>query len=250
MKAESAMGPASPVRRLTAADLPHALALQREVGASVPVGFLRGKTESQLNDYLRGLTGAAYGAFEGGALQAMGLLRVPGPGRPNVGTAFPRVRKTDWPFHTAVLEHDLVAPAARGRGLQRMLIDVRIEAARQAGMRWLCAGVQLANIASWRNLLSQGLVIVDGVFMQGQSLLALLLPLDETGFETGAARQGWVLAGDAVGHEKALRAGYLGVRAAMGGTVLYEREVIDIGAGKFQAPPDVLATSLRCPAHP
>jgi GNAT superfamily N-acetyltransferase len=219
--------PVSAVRRLTASDLPRALALQHEVSASLPDGFLRGKTERELHDYLCGLAGVADGVSGGGALQAMGLLRLPSPGHCNVGAAFPHVRKSDWPLHSAFLEHALVAPAARGRGLQRALIDARIAAARRAGMRWLCAGVQLANTASWRNLLCAGLVIVDGRFSQGQALLALLMRLDEPGIETHAAHQGWVFAGDAAGHEKALRAGYLGVRAAMGGTVLYQLEVVE-----------------------
>ncbi len=237
---------ALPVRRLTVDDLPQALKLQQQVSAGVPDGFLRGKTESELHDSLRGLAGAAFGAFDGNALLAMGLLRLPGLGHANGGAAFPRVTKSDWPFHAAVLEHALVAPAARGHGLQRALIRARIAAARHAGMRWLCAGAQLANAASLRNLLSQGLVIVDGRFSHEQSVLALLLPLGKPGFATQAAHQRWVLVGDASGHEKALRAGYLGVRSAIGSTVLYQREVTDVAASNSNA----LPTSLHCPARP
>jgi hypothetical protein len=212
------------MRLLTAADLPAAIALQRHVESDLPSGFIRGKTESELAAYLGGAAGVAYGVCGGEVLLSMGLLRLPTRQHPLSGECFPLVPEADWPLRTGILEHALVLPSARRSGHQQTLIGARIaHAKRCAGVRWIGAGVQLANAASWRNLMRGGLVMVKSRSLAGRTLVALLMSLDEAVLQTRPADQRWVIEQDAAGHAAALGAGYFGVRPGLGGTVIYQR---------------------------
>ena len=91
-------------------------------------------------------------------------------------------------------------------------------------MRWICAGVQLANVASWRNLTRSGLVIGKSRTQAGRTLLALLISLDNAVLRTGRSDQRWIIEQAAEGHAAALSAGYFGVRPGLGGTVIYQRQ--------------------------
>ena len=223
---------ATRIRALTAADLPAAVALQRQVERDLPAGFLRGKTEEELAAYLQGHVGVAYGVCSGATLLSMALLRLPAAKHPLSGECFPFVPEADWPLRAAILEHAMVYPGARRSGYQQALICARIAHARRcAGVRWICAGVQLANAASWRNLLRSGLVIVKSRAQAGRTLLALLMSLDNAVLHTRLSDQRWVIEQDADGHAAALRAGYIGVRPGMGGTVIYQRQSEFVRAG-------------------
>jgi GNAT superfamily N-acetyltransferase len=223
------------VRRLSAADLDAVDALQRQVGADLPAGFMRSKGEHELMAYLDGTHGRAYGIVGQGAVWAMALLRIPSPLCPNPGPPFPRVPATDWPRHAALLENAMVHPRMRGRGLQRALTDVRIAYARAAGMRWVCAGVHFDNLASWRNLLANGMRITDSRERFGRPLLALLRPFDEMALPSNPGDRRWVRAQDAAGHRSALQAGYLGVGFTPDRCVVYQRLGAVPCAGKHRA---------------
>jgi hypothetical protein len=211
-------------RLLTAADLLAAIALQRHVESDLPAGFIRGKTEAELAAYLGGAAGVAYGICSGDTLLAIGLLRLPDRQHPLSGECFPFVPETDWPLRAAMLEHAMVLPSARRSGYQQALICARIaHAKRCAGVRWICAGVQLANAASWRNLMRSGMVLVKSRTQAGRTLLALLMSLDDAVLHTRPSDQRWVIEQDAKGHAAALGAGYFGVRPGLGGTVIYQR---------------------------
>ena len=228
----AALHPTTRTRLLTAADLPAAARLQQQVGSDLPTGFLRGKTESELATYLSGRAGVAYGVSSGDMLLSMALLRLSGPQHPLTGERFPLVPEADWPLRAAILEHAMVAPAARRSGHQQALICARIAHARQcAGVRWICAGVQLTNAASWRNLMRSGLMVVRSRTQAGRTLLALLMSLDNAVLHTRLSDQRWVIEQDAGGHAAALRAGYFGVRPGMGGTVVYQRQSEFVRAG-------------------
>jgi hypothetical protein len=215
----------TPTRLLTAADLPAAVALQRQVERDLPSGFLRGKTESELAAYLGGVVGVAYGVCSGDALLSMGLLRLPTGQHPLTGECFPLVPEADWPLRAAILEHAMVLPSDRRSGHQQALICARIaHAKRCAGVRWICAGVQLANAASWRNLMRAGLVLVKSRTQAGRTLIALLMRLDDAALHTRPSDQRWVIDQDAEGHAAALSAGYFGVRPGLGGTIIYQRQ--------------------------
>ena len=61
-------------------------------------------------------------------------------------------------------------------------------------------------------------------------MLALLIGLDAA-LHTRQSDQRWVIEQDAEGHAAALRAGYLGVRHGIGGTVIYQRQSDCVRAG-------------------
>src|SRR5262249_17040541 len=137
------------VRRLAPDDLTKILELQQVVTARLSTGFLRLKSETDLRAFLDGTRGVAYGMMEGSALSALSLRRVPDRNHRTQGPPFPLVPAEDWPLSACLLENTMVRPAARGRGFQRRLFDVRISHAASARMRWICAGVHLSNVVSW-----------------------------------------------------------------------------------------------------
>lgn len=225
-----------PIRRLTPADLPALLELRATAAAGLPPGFVWPKTEAQLRAYLDGASAAFGVAGSDGALSACALLHLPAAGRPNPGPAFPRVPGADWPLRACGLEGTVVRPAARGRGLQRALVDARLAGATRAGMRWAYAGVRLDNAVSWANLLARSLVIVGMRFDPGYPILGLLRPLDLGALRTDPGDRVPVGAGDPARHQAALDAGYVGVRLATDGSVTYERLVTL--AGRLLHPDD------------
>jgi hypothetical protein len=217
---------ASPrVRRLTRRDLPAIVALQRAVGIGLPDGFVRTKSEPELHGYLDGTSGIACGIDDDGTLAAMSLLRVPSTATPNPSGAppFPRVPPADWGLHTCMLEAAVVLPAARGRGYQRAMLEARRAHGQAAGMKWICAGVQLRNLVSWSNLLGGGMAIVGMRHDLGAPLLALLGSLVGRDLDTDPGDCRAVALKDAEGHRAALDGGYIGVRLASFGSVIYQR---------------------------
>jgi ribosomal protein S18 acetylase RimI-like enzyme len=212
------------LQRLGPADLPKLLHLQQRVVADLPPGFIQSRDARELGRFLDGSAGLAFGASDAGQLQACALLRLPTLTLPNQGTGFPRVPAQDWPRHAAFLANALVAPAARGRGLHRRMLALRIERARATGMRWSCAGVALANRASWRNLLALGMRICGIRFDLGPPLLGLAMPLQPgTALACDARDELRIAARDADAHRAACERGYLGVRCAADEHVVYQR---------------------------
>jgi GNAT superfamily N-acetyltransferase len=212
------------VRMLAAADLGAVAGLQAAVAAGLPANFIRVKDEDDLRGYLDGTRGVAYGVVERGTLLAMPLLRLPGAAHPNPPgePPFPLVPAADWPCHAAFLESAMVRPAARGRGYQRALLDARMFHATMAGMKWICAGANLRNEVSWANLLARGLAIA-GLLDLGFPRIGLVAAVDAAALTTDPADRVAVAAQDQAGHQAALRDGYVGVRMAGDGTVIYQR---------------------------
>jgi GNAT superfamily N-acetyltransferase len=201
--------------------------LQAAVTAELPPYFLRGKSEADLHHYLDGTHGAAYGIVEDDHLLAMALLRLPSQAHPNAkgDPPFPIVPAADWPCHAAFLENAVVLPAARGRGYQRALLDVRMFRAAVSGMRWICSGANLRNEQSWTNLLSCGMAIV-GMIDIGFPLLGLLTAVDAPDLATDPRDRIAVPVQDRARHQAVLRDGYIGVRRMPdGGHVIYQRRV-------------------------
>lgn len=211
------------VRQLTVADLTDIVDLQETVTAGLPVGFIRAKTESELRGYLDGTLGVAYGIVEGAALLAMALLRIPNESHPNAGLPFPLVPEADWPLHACFLENTMVLPAARGRGYQRTLLDARLFHATSPKMKWICAGVHLQNSVSWTNLLAEGMVIAGIRFDPGYPVIGLLASSDASALASDASDQVLVSTRDHARHQAVLQDGYIGVRLASDGAVIYQR---------------------------
>ncbi len=218
---------AANVRRLKASDLPHIVDLQAAVAAALPAtaNFIRDKSAGELRAYLDGTRGVAYGVVDGDALQAMALLRLPSAAHRNQAgdPPFPLVPATDWPFYAAFLENAMVRPAARGRGYQRALLDVRLFRAAALGMRWICAGANLSNAVSWKNMLAKGMAIAGIRRDLGFPLIGLLAALDKTALKSDPRDCVAVDAQDQARHHAALRDGYIGVRLAADGAVIYQR---------------------------
>jgi hypothetical protein len=201
-------------------DIGRIQSLQAAVG-DVPDGFLRPKTDADVCGYLDGTDGVAYGLVEDGDLIGLGLLRIPTGPHAFTGPPFPLVPADDWPLRACFLEHGMVHPRARGRGHQRALLDARLRYAATTAMRWTCAGVRLANVASWRNLLASGLVIAGIRFDPGFPVIGLLRACDGRSLAAPAGDEVRVAIDDAAGHEAALAQGRVGVRIADDGTVRY-----------------------------
>lgn len=215
------------VRRLRLIDLPHIVDLQGTVAAALPANasYLRVKSVSELRAFLDGTRGVAYGIVDDGQLQAAALLRLPNPAHPNQpgDPPFPLVPATDWPFYAAFLENAMVRPAARGRGHQRALLDVRLFRAAALGMRWICAGANLHNAVSWRNMLAKGMAIAGMRDDLGFPLIGLVAALDKRALHSDPRDRMAVAAQDQARHQAALRGGYIGVRLADDGDVIYQR---------------------------
>ena len=225
------------LRQLTVADLPQIAELQAAVTAGLTAGFIRSKSESELRANLDGTLGAAYGIVEAGALVAMSLLRIPSEKHPNPGLRFAlesadvvvaaglgeTLVEEDWSLYTCFLEHAMVLPTARGRGYQRALLDARLAHAASAKMRWVCAGVHFQNSVSWANLLAKGMAIAGIRFDPGYPVLGLLRSLDARVFTSDSSNRAPVSAHDAFQHQAALQNGYIGVRLASDGAVIYQR---------------------------
>jgi GNAT superfamily N-acetyltransferase len=223
--AQSAIDNAQLPRKLEVTDLDAILALQREVNTDLPAGFVRFKDESQLLAYLNGELGAAFGLFDGRALLAIALLRIPSLDHPHQLEPLPRILpKEDWSLHTAVYESAMVAPHARGRGYQRMLLDACVVHAKAVGMRWVGGGSRLDNVLSWRNMLVNGMTIVGVRIHQGQAFVGLLQSIErEDALDTSFTDFRLVSAKDAVEHMRALDAGYLGTALTPFDAVIYQR---------------------------
>lgn len=191
--------------------------------AGLPPGFLFPKTEAEFRAYIDGTLGGAWGIGGGDRLLAAALLRVPGEGRPNLGPRICLVPEEDWPLHACFLQNTMVAPAARGRGHQRALLDARVAHAAAVGMRWVCAGISLENVVSWANLLARGMVIADMRSDLGHPILGLLGSSDPSALLSDAKRRTIVRAHDHAQHHAALRDGHVGVRLTRERSVIYQR---------------------------
>ncbi len=219
------------VKQLGPADLPDLLALQAAVAAGLPPHFLRNRTEDDLRGYLNGRLGVAFGMVDRDVLLATALLRLPSVDRPNPESdpPFPVVPAADWPSHAAFLENAMVVPAARGRGFQRALLRLRLAHAAAAGMKWVCAGSNLHNEASWRNMLAEEMAIV-GLIDPGHPVVGLLVAFDADALATAPGDALAVAAQDQAAHQAALRDGYIGVSVSADGTVTYRRLLAAGGA--------------------
>jgi hypothetical protein len=209
-------------RRLDMSDFAELAALQREVAAGAPQGFIRGKSDDDLAAIVEGRTGAAYGVRARGELIAAGLLTYPGP-TPKGAPPFPRVPPADWGTRVVFFDNDVVRADMRGRGLQRALFDERLSHARNEGRTWFCAGVHSGNRASVRNLVRRGMAIVGLAFFHGYPLFALLRAEDPRALATTAPAV-HVAVEDVDAHERVLSGGMIGERI-VDGAVVYRRAV-------------------------
>jgi GNAT superfamily N-acetyltransferase len=220
-----ANAPSHDVRQLTLEDLDAIKTLQHDVKATLSAELLQLKEEHELTAYIDGTMGAAFGIFDQDILMAMALIRIPSAEYPNLLPPLPYVPKLDCSLHTAVLENAMVAPAARGRGYQRMLVNMRVSHAKAVGMRWVGAGSRLGNVISWRNLLASGMALVALRVNNGQAVIGLLRPLTDDALPSSIVNRRLVAIHDTDGHLHALESGYIGTRITTTGFVVYQLSV-------------------------
>lgn len=220
---ERPLASAPHIRQLAIDDLTEMTRLQAETTAGLPAGFIRARSRAELLGYLDGALGVAYGVASGERLLAMSLLKLPSRAHPNPNgePRFPIVPPKDWPLAACFMENTMVHPTARGRGYQSALLNMRFAHAKIAGMRWVCAGVRLENVASWRNLLEFGLSIVGIMFVPGYPVLGMLRSCGPDALLTDAEDERTVPALDARLHLEMHEAGYIGVCATRDGRVVY-----------------------------
>jgi GNAT superfamily N-acetyltransferase len=213
------------VRVLGTADLDGFLALNRTVMADgLPGGFLQAKSDAMIATYLDGTAGRAYGIFEQEQLTAAALMRIPRRGRANAGKGFPRLSHSDWAYHTAFMEHAVVAPAARGRGLHRALLEARLSDASLSGMDWVASGTHLRNSSSWFGLLAGGMTLVGArIDPHGHEVLALLTSLTGATFVTDPSDRRSIARDHTAAHFHAIQEGYLGIGIDQKDRVIYAR---------------------------
>ena len=212
-------------RLLGIEDLRSLVTLQNTGARDLAPGFFRPKDEHALRGYLDGTLGVAYGIFDGDALRASALLRLPDAAHPNPDAKprFPIVPEADWPRHAAFLENAMVYPDARGRGHQRTLIYIRLAHAVAAGMRWACSAAHLHNQASWANLLGAGFVLAGLIERQGEPIIGLVTGLGRVRIAVDARAQIAVPPRAKAAHRAALAEGRVGVGREKHGAVLYQR---------------------------
>lgn len=206
-------------------DLDAVLALQDRVVRAAPPGRVRERTAATITGYLNASHGLAFGvagAAGTGSLDAVGLLHLPSTSMPNGTDGMPRVPMADWPLETALLLGGMVHPERRGTGLQRRLIDCRRRAAAAAGMRWVCSGVLLFQVASIANLLRTGFVITGIRDEAAGPVLALAASAPGDAIATDAGEQVWIGYDDAHSIARLLADGFAGVRLTLD-SLLFER---------------------------
>jgi GNAT superfamily N-acetyltransferase len=212
-------------RQLTLNDLDAIKALQHEIKATLAADLLQIKGEHELTAYLDGIMGAAFGVFDDDVLSATALIRIPSAEYPNLLPPLPHVPRADCSLHTAFLENAMVAPVARGRGYQRMLVNMRMAHAKAVGIRWGGAGARLGNVISWRNLLASNMAIVAPRVNNGQAVIGLLRPLIDDAMPSSIVNRRLVATNDTDGHLHALESGYIGTRITTTGLVVYQLSV-------------------------
>jgi GNAT superfamily N-acetyltransferase len=221
---DAIVAPAVTIQTLAPHHLPELVALQEEVVASATAGFLDPRSEQVLGEFLGGAQGDCIGVWEGDRLQAAGLLRLPHPDRPNEGPAFPTLTADAWRLEAAFLFGCMVRPQARGRGLQRRLVEARLALARSKGMRWACSGIAFDNTTSWRNLMACGMHVVGTRSAGGHLRVGFVRSLSSSAAEFAAGP--FVLTagfGDQQAHVDALDAGLVGVHWGADGVAYQHR---------------------------
>ena len=92
-----------------------------------------------------------------------------------------------------------------------------------AKMGWFCAGVHLQNFVSWANLLTKGMAIAGIRCNFGYPTIGLLRSIDALALLSDSSDQVSIRGQDSSQHHAALQVGYIGVRLASNGAVIYQR---------------------------
>lgn len=141
-------------------DIPHMVDLQNTVLENLPSHkkhFIAKRTKA---DFLRFMQsgGQIIGLKDGDELVAYSIVEFPKSIETCGFDTSIQIEKIE---DTAFLKSTLVHPDFRGLGLQKTLIDARLEQAALANKTWAICEVDIQNAASIKNLLGKGFTIRD-----------------------------------------------------------------------------------------
>lgn len=206
------------LRKLAPADLSAMAAVQSSCELAVAAGYLQPRTAADLAHAVAHPRGGSWGAYAGDRLVGFGMVRAGAPA--GGGPPMPRIPAHAWPQDVAWLEGTVVHPDARGHGLQRRLLAIRLQAAADAGLDWAAAGTHAGNGASRRNLLAAGFAMVGMLRLPARAVCGYVRPTRQPLPVAGADH--WVDGGDLDAHERLLGEGLVAVGEA-GGLLRFRR---------------------------
>jgi ribosomal protein S18 acetylase RimI-like enzyme len=199
------------VRILAGTDFPRLVALHALVVQGLAPGLLVRESDDFLRRHL-GPDGMTFAIERDGTMAAYGVLGLRGPEHADV------VRRLGLktPPGLALLDGVGVDTDARGLGLHRMLIRLRIAEAARLGILRAAATVSPKNERSARNLLAEGLLVRarTTMFAGYPRFIVLRTPDDPPGCPATAGVR--VPLDDATRQEELLAAGYAGVAIEAG----------------------------------
>ncbi|OSQ36745.1 GNAT family N-acetyltransferase [Thalassospira mesophila] len=130
--------------------------LHHKVLSLLPAGLAAQETDRFFADHISDC-GQIYGAFNGENLIAYSILGLPRAGDPNFGTD--HQLPSDQLADVAHIDGVAVAPAWRGQGWHRKMIDHRLATAQVHGRKIMLSTVAPGNLPSLRSLMSCGFTI-------------------------------------------------------------------------------------------
>lgn len=174
-------------KKLDISALPSVLSLRECVLSNLghPDEYVREDDEVSFVRGHLGEFGISYGRYENGSLVAYGALTT---GLYESGEA--REFEVCGPLPgDLVLAAGMVHPGYRGRGLQREVIQIRVEEANRIGASRLLAQVSPQNFNSLQNLFAEGFKCTQVVsYSDGRSRLILSLELSQLQTEDGLVK--------------------------------------------------------------
>ncbi len=193
-------------RLLTEADLDDVTDLHDEVLATMRPDLFADEADGFFADHIERI-GRILGLFAEGGLIAYGVLGLPGRDDPNFGDFIglpPEDRG-----HVAHIDGAAIRPEWRRNGLHRVLIDWRLNLARQLGRTIAITTAAPENLPSVRNLLTEGMTIRALEQKFGGWRYVLRRDLDRPS-PTPPANASWIDVTDFKTQRRLLRQGHIG----------------------------------------
>jgi hypothetical protein len=198
-------------RHLVVDDIPALLELQETVRRALPHPHIFECEQGPYYTRILAGSGAGFGAFDGAALVAYGIVSFPGVHPENLCHDVPRLAID--PTEVAHLDGSAVAPVYRGLALQQRLTVLRIAFAAEKGARHFLMTVSPLNPHSLRNHLNGGGFRVEAIKQKYGGVWRLILcrSLDSEEPTTVGERDSCALA-DIDSHQRLLADGFSGIR--------------------------------------
>lgn len=200
------------VRKLSINDIGQIYHLQERITKNLSNGFVHSKSKEELSDFINGNKGITIGIEANGKVVAFSILQVPNISNPNTNLKFKNIPDEDWGLATCFIENTIVQEKFQGKGLQKLLVDLRISVAINYNMKWICSGVNFENNVSWMNLIKKGLFIVDYREDRGYLTLGLSQKINQEPLAFSKNNELKVKTTDKNAHINAIDNGFIGVK--------------------------------------